>query len=67
MSFLSPVEEIKGVGPKTAAALEKYGFNLVRDLAYYFPRDYEDYHKTTKTLYINTLQNTPYLLDLRKA
>ena len=48
MSFLSPVEEIKGVGPKTAAALEKYGFNLVRDLAYYFPRDYEDYHKTTK-------------------
>ena len=46
--FLSPVEEIKGVGPKTAAALEKYGFFSVKDLAYFFPRDYEDYQRTTK-------------------
>ncbi len=48
MSFLGSVEEIKGVGPKTAAALHKYGFDSIKDVAYYFPRDYEDYHKTTK-------------------
>ena len=48
MSFLGSVEEIKGVGPKTATALHKYGFDSIKDVAYYFPRDYEDYHKTTK-------------------
>lgn len=47
MDFLSPVEDIKGVGPKTKTALEKYGFKTVKDLAYYFPRDYEDYHRAT--------------------
>ena len=48
MNFLGPVEEIKGVGPKTATALHKYGFNTIKDLVYYFPRAYEDYKKTTK-------------------
>lgn len=48
MNFFSPVEEIKGVGPKTAAALNKYGFEKIKDLVYYFPRDYEDYQKTIK-------------------
>lgn len=48
MGFTSPVEEIKGVGPKTAAALKKYSFETIKDLAYYFPRDYEDYHRATK-------------------
>ena len=42
MSFLGSVEEIKGVGPKTATALHKYGFDSIKDVAYYFPRDYED-------------------------
>lgn len=48
MDFFKNVEEIKGVGPKTAEALKKYGFETVKDLAYFFPRDYEDYSKTTK-------------------
>jgi ATP-dependent DNA helicase RecG len=47
MSFLSSVEEIKGVGPKTATALKKYGFETIKDLAYYFPRSYEDYQRAT--------------------
>ena len=42
------MEEIKGVGPKTATALKKYNFETIKDLAYYFPRTYEDYHQTTK-------------------
>ena len=45
---MSPVEEIKGVGPKTALALKKYGFETIKDLTYYFPRDYEDYLRATK-------------------
>ncbi len=48
MSFIDSVEEIKGVGPKTALALKKYGFETIKDLAYYFPRDFEDYHRATK-------------------
>lgn len=48
MNFLGPVEEVKGVGPKTATALKKHGFETIKDLAYYFPRAYEDYKKTTK-------------------
>ena len=48
MELLSLVSEIKGVGPKTAAALNRHGFFTVKDLIYYFPRSYEDYKKTTK-------------------
>ncbi len=48
MNFFSPLEEIKGVGPKTAKALNRHGFKTVKDLIYYFPRAYEDYKKTTK-------------------
>jgi secA DEAD-like domain len=48
MNFFSSIEEIKGVGPKTAATLKKYGFETVKDIVYYFPRDYEDYTKTIK-------------------
>lgn len=48
MNLLSEVTEIQGVGPKTATALNKYGFYTIKDLIYYFPRSYEDYKKTTK-------------------
>ena len=48
MNFYAPVEEITGVGPKTASALKKYGFETIKDLAYYFPRDYDDFHEATK-------------------
>ncbi|MBR3220301.1 ATP-dependent DNA helicase RecG [Candidatus Saccharibacteria bacterium] len=41
------VQSIKGVGPKTAAILEKAGLRTVRDLLYYFPRDYENYQQAT--------------------
>ena len=37
------MEEIKGVGPKTAAALKKAGIKTVRDFFYNLPRDYENY------------------------
>ena len=48
MNFFSPVEEIKGVGAKTATALKKHGLETIKDLAYYFPRAYEDYKHSIK-------------------
>lgn len=47
LDLLADIETIKGIGPKTAAALKKHGLSSVRDLLYYFPRAYEDYTATT--------------------
>ena len=47
MILSAKLEEIKGIGPKTAEALEKRGFRTIRDLLYYFPRSYEDYQSQT--------------------
>jgi len=40
--FSTPVQFIKGVGPRIAALLEKRGIKTVGDALYYFPRRYED-------------------------
>lgn len=37
------VEEVKGIGEKTAAVLARGGILTVRDLLYYLPRDYDDF------------------------
>ena len=47
MDLNQGVEQIKGVGPKTAAILEKAGLHTVRDLLYYLPRGYENYQSAT--------------------
>ena len=41
------VETLKGVGPKTAEILKKYGIKTVRDFFYNLPRDYENYEAPT--------------------
>ena len=38
----SPLQFLKGVGPRKAVALEKAGLVTVRDLLYYLPRSYLD-------------------------
>ena len=45
----SNVRYIKGVGPSTAEKLRKLGIEIIEDLIYYFPRDYED-RRNLKTL-----------------
>src|ERR1700741_3741536 len=40
-----PVQYIKGIGPRRAAALAYKGIQTVRDLLYYFPYDYLDLSK----------------------
>ena len=43
----SPVEEIKGIGPKTAEILKKAGIKTIRDFFYNLPRDYENFEAPT--------------------
>ena len=45
----SEIRYIKGVGPSTAEKLNRLGIEIVEDLIYYFPRDYED-RRNLKTL-----------------
>lgn len=37
-----PIQYVKGVGPRVAAALARRGIKSVEDALYYFPRRYED-------------------------
>lgn len=48
MVLSSPIEDIKGIGPKTAELLNKAGIFTLRDLAYYLPRTYENYQQAQK-------------------
>ncbi|MBQ3445955.1 ATP-dependent DNA helicase RecG [Candidatus Saccharibacteria bacterium] len=43
MDLSANVEELKGIGPKTALALQKAGIKTLRDFFYTIPRDYENY------------------------
>ena len=47
MDLSSPIEEVKGVGPKTAALLRRVNLCTVGDLIYCLPRIYENYQTTT--------------------
>jgi ATP-dependent DNA helicase RecG len=38
----TPVQYLKGIGPKRAKNLNKVGIQTIEDLLYYFPRRYED-------------------------
>ena len=43
MDLAQSVESLKGIGPKTAEILKKYGIRTVRDFFYNLPRDYENF------------------------
>ncbi|MDD2679294.1 MAG: ATP-dependent DNA helicase RecG [Candidatus Omnitrophica bacterium] len=38
----TPIQYLKGIGPKRAKVFSQAGINTVEDLLYYFPRRYED-------------------------
>ncbi len=48
MDLFAPIEEVKGVGPKTAELLHKAGIFTFRDLVYYLPRTYENYQQAQR-------------------
>ena len=45
MNLFGAVDELKGIGEKTAKILGKYGIKTVRDFFYNLPRDYENYER----------------------
>lgn len=45
MELSTPVEKIKGVGPKTTEAFLAAGIETIGDLVHFFPRTYEDFSK----------------------
>jgi len=42
MNLDTPIQYLKGVGPKMAARLGRLGIQNVNDLIFYFPRDWDD-------------------------
>ncbi len=40
--LLTPIQYLKGIGPKRSVLFQKIGIQTVEDLLYYFPRRYED-------------------------
>lgn len=53
----TPVQYLKGVGPKISKLLKKLGITTVEDVIYYFPRDYED---RTKVKEVANLAPSPH-------
>ncbi|MBC7387524.1 MAG: ATP-dependent DNA helicase RecG [Cryobacterium sp.] len=49
----TPVQFVKGVGPRLASIFQSRGIEIVRDLLYFFPRAYED---RTRVLRVTELQ-----------
>ena len=45
MDLAAPIEEVKGIGPKTAEVLHKAGIFMLRDLIDHLPRDYENFQQ----------------------
>lgn len=46
----TPIQYLKGVGPRIAALFESRGIFTIKDLLYFFPRSYEDRTKVSTVL-----------------
>ena len=42
---MGEITEIKGIGPKIEKYFENLGINTIKDLIYFFPRDYEEFEE----------------------
>ena len=62
MKLTTPLEQIKGVGPKTAQALAAAGLTTVSDALNFLPRAYDDYSTA-----VNIADLQPGKLRLRRA
>ena len=50
MKLTDSIRYLKGVGPARESLFNKLNISTIRDLIYYFPRDYEDRTKTKKII-----------------
>ena len=53
MNLFAGVEELKGIGPKTAETLKKAGISTIRDFFYNLPKDYENFSAPTTIAAMN--------------
>jgi ATP-dependent DNA helicase RecG len=60
------VKFIKGVGPKWAERLSKLGIKTVRDLLYYFPREYEDRSQISQIKYTAVGEQANFKVEVLK-
>jgi ATP-dependent DNA helicase RecG len=68
----TPVQYLKGVGPRKKKLFSRLGINTVLDLLYYFPRRYEDRSVMTpiaqlKLKELQTVRGRVLLANLRKS
>ena len=47
VSLTTPLDKIKGVGPKTSQQLAAAGLHTVDDLIHFLPRKHEDFSQVT--------------------
>ena len=45
MNLAWPIEDVKGIGPKTSEILNHAGIFTLRDLIYHLPRDYQNFQQ----------------------
>jgi len=60
------VQFVKGVGPKWAERLSKLGIKTVRDLFYYFPREYEDRSQISQIKYTAPGEQANFKVEVLK-
>jgi len=61
------VQFIKGVGPRWAERLSKLGIKTVRDLLYYFPREYEDRSQISQIKYTAVGEQANFKVEVLKT
>ena len=61
------VQFVKGVGPKWAERLSKLEIKTVRDLFYYFPREYEDRSQMSQIKYTSAGEKANFKVEVLKV
>ncbi len=63
----TPLQYIKGVGPKSAEILKKAGYEAVGDFLYHLPFRYEDRRRFTKILQLKPGMKVPILAKIKET
>ncbi len=67
LSLATPLQYVKGVGPKTSEVLRKAGYSSVEDILYHLPFRYEDRRNFTKIAELRPGMKVPIHAKIIKA
>ncbi len=65
--ILDKVQFVKGVGPRWAERLSKLEIETVKDLLYYFPREYEDRSQISQIKYTSVGEKANFKVEVLKV